>query len=252
MQPTALKSTAADLKSRVVRCLGAVLCILGFTLTRAQAAEQAAWAPVTYHQSFGQQASVGDFRMTDPRAWKWTQESGAGALELFTQSKYQPAVRSPVNLALLTRHVFKDFVLDVECQQTSKEYGHRDLCFFFGLKSPTRFYYLHLASAADNHAHNVFIVNEEPRLKIAKETTRGVEWGPTNQWHRVRIERKADSGSIRVFFNDMSKPIMVATDSTFPEGYIGLGSFDDVGRFRNLRIEGQARPGTPGAFFTAP
>ena len=31
--------------------------------------------------------------------------------------------------------------------------------------------------AADDHAHNVFIVNGAPRTKIAKRTTSGVDWG---------------------------------------------------------------------------
>jgi len=34
----------------------------------------------------------------------------------------------------------------------------------------------------------------------------------------------------------MTKPIMIAEDKTFLEGYIGFGSFDDTGKVDNVRI----------------
>src|SRR5881628_2802121 len=87
----------------------------------------------------------------------------------------------------------------------------------------------------DDHAHNVFIVKNAPRTKIAKETTKGVNWG-LNVWHKVRLERKLSDGTIKVFFDDLAKPIMVAEDKTFGAGRIGFGSFDDTGRLDNIRI----------------
>jgi hypothetical protein len=41
-----------------------------------------------------------------------------------------------------------------------------------------------------------------------------------------------------VFFDDMTKPVLTAQDKTLDHGWIGLGSFDDLGQFRNLVIEG--------------
>ena len=43
-------------------------------------------------------------------------------------------------------------------------------------------------------------------------------------------------GSIRVYFDDMNTPIMEATDKAFGRGLVGFGSFDDVGRYRNIKI----------------
>ena len=34
----------------------------------------------------------------------------------------------------------------------------------------------------------------------------------------------------------MTKPIMKAEDKTFQTGYVGFGSFDDTGRFRNVSL----------------
>jgi hypothetical protein len=190
-----------------------------------------------FEQKFDADSSVADFVFTDPKAWKWSKEENGGALELTQQSQYTPDVRSPVNIALIAGKVFTDFVLEAELIQTGKEYGHRDMCLFFGFQNPTNFYYTHIATAADDHAHNVFIVKDAPRTKIAKETTKGVNWG-LNVWHKVRLERKVSDGTIKVYFDDLSKPIMVAEDKTFGAGCIGLGSFDDTGKVDNIRIWG--------------
>ena len=94
---------------------------------------------------------------------------------------------------------------------------------------------MHLASAADDHAHNVFLVNSAPRTKIARETTDGVSWGK-DEWHRVRIERTLADGRIAVYFDDMETPIMVAVDKTLGVGRLGFGSFDDTGMIDDVRI----------------
>jgi len=66
-----------------------------------------------------------------------------------------------------------------------------------------------------------------------------VNWG-LNVWHKVRLERDTKAGAIRVYFDDLSKPIMIAEDKNFTSGYIGFGSFDDTGMIDNIRIWGPA------------
>lgn len=192
-----------------------------------------------YEQDFADETALREFEFSDPTAWRWAREDGErkGALELHRQSRYSPRVRSPVNIALLKDRLFGDFVLDVDMVQTGREYGHRDMCVFFAAKDPANFYYAHLATKADDHAHNVFLVNDEPRVKIASETTSGVNWG-LEIWHRVRVERRLADGTIRVFFDDLTKPIMVASDKHFDFGRVGFGSFDDTGKVARVRIWG--------------
>lgn len=85
-------------------------------------------------------------------------------------------------------------------------------------------------------------------LNIAERTTSGVDWGE-DIWHRVRLERRLSDGSVRVWFDDMSEPIMEAHDLRFEWGMVGFGTFDDVGRIRNLVIRGaEVRPGLNPAF----
>jgi hypothetical protein len=192
-----------------------------------------------YSQDFLTPDAIADFVFTDPAVWKITDGDGKQALELTRQSTYKPAVRSPVNIALVKGKVFGDFIVEAQCLQTGKEYGHRDMVVFYGFQSPTRFYYTHIATAADDHAHNCFIVNDAPRVKFAGDVTKGVNWG-LGIWHKVRLERKVSDGTVRVFFDDMSKPIMTAEDKTFGPGFLGFGSFDDTGKIANIRVWGKS------------
>ena len=189
-----------------------------------------------YSQDFESPQAIRDFEMTDENAWKITKGKTGNSLELFGKSAYKAHVRSPFNIALIKDVFVGDFILEATLNQTGKEYGHRDLCLFFGVNSPTNFYYVHIASKVDNHANNIFIVNDEPRTKISIKTTDGTNWGATNSWHKVRIERKIKGGIIKIYFDDMTTPIMVANDIHFIEGQLGIGSFDDTGKFDNIKV----------------
>lgn len=204
-----------------------------------------------YEQTFDTRSVLQGFAMTDAAAWTWSGDDQGGSLELTRQSDYKPAVRSPVNIALIADKVFTDFVLEADLIQTGREYGHRDMCLFFGFQNPTNFYYVHIATVADPNAHNVFLVKNAPRTNIAKETTRGANWG-LNVWHKVRLERTVADGTIKVFFDDMTKPIMLAQDTNFGAGHIGFGSFDDTGKVDNIRIWGSAAETRKTAFFGKP
>lgn len=201
-----------------------------------------------YSQEFKSPEALSDFIFSDPQAWRYRRIDGEGCLELFQQSKYEPRVRSPFNIALIKDRWFSDFVLEVELMQTSREYPHRDMCIFFGMKDRSNFYYVHLATQADPNAHNIFIVNDEPRRAIATYTTKGVNWG-TNQWHKVRIERITKDGTIRVYFDDMEQIIMEGKDTHFDYGLIGFGSFDDTGLVRRIRVWGPDFATLPKEFF---
>ncbi|MGV3771711.1 MAG: hypothetical protein ACO1QB_02335 [Verrucomicrobiales bacterium] len=203
------------------------------------AAEENPHVPAGYQLVYQQDFETGgtnDFIFSDSAAWQVSADAkGNKALELKAQSKYQPPVRSPVNIALLKDKSLGDFILEADLIQTGKEYGHRDMCLYFGFQEAAKFYYTHIATAADDHAHNIFIVKDQPRTKIAHETTKGVNWG-LEVWHKVRLQRTASTGEIKVFYDDMSQPIMVANDTNFPSGFVGFGSFDDTGKVDNIKI----------------
>jgi len=187
---------------------------------------------LVYHDDF--EAGSGKWEMTDPKAWAVTGEPGAKALSLKESSDYSPPVRSPKSIAWLKEIQAGDFILDLRIKQTGREYGHRDACVFLGRQDASHFYYVHLATKADDHANSIFLVNGAPRVSIAKERTTGTQW--SSEYHHVRIKRSVESGKIEVFFDDMSKPAMVAEDKTFGVGQIGVGSFDDSADFDDIAL----------------
>lgn len=181
------------------------------------------------------------WEMTDPAAWKVLEENGGHVLALTGDSKYNPPVRSPKSIARIKDLTAGDFIFEAQVKQTSREYGHRDACLFFGYQDPTHYYYVHLATAADEHANSIFLVKGEPRVSIAKERTQGTKWD--DKYHKIVVKRDAAAGKIEVFFDDMTKPVMVAEDKTFTSGGFGVGSFDDTEHFDNIRIWGKKTEG---------
>lgn len=199
--------------------------------------------PLAYFDDF-ETADAQAWEQSDPKAWKVVESEKKHVYSQFQQSQVQTPVRSPFNRALVKDLVVGDFVIDVKVQSTIKDYDHRDVCLFFGFQDPAHLYYVHLGKKADDHANQIFIVNNEPRKKISTTSTPGTPW--TDGWHHVRVVRKVESGSIEVFFDDMEKPAMTATDKTFVWGQVGIGTFDDTANFDNFAVYGKkaSRPAT--------
>ena len=91
-----------------------------------------------------------------------------------------------------------------------------------------------------------FIVHDAPRTKISTAANAGNDWG-TDAWRTVRVERKPTDGTVRVYFDDLTKPVMEASDKTFGTGWVGFGTFDDTCRIRKATVwapaaEGGAKP----------
>lgn len=171
---------------------------------------------------------------TDANAWEIGEDDGVAIYRLARQSEYEPPHRSPLNISLLKDAEFDSFQFDVDLRSTTEDYGHRSMCLFFGYVDPAHFYYVHLGKEMDDHANQIFIVNDAPRIKISTKTTDGTPWD--DAWHHVRITRDATSGEIAVYWDDMEEPVMTATDKTFARGRIGLGAFDDEGDFKNVVV----------------
>lgn len=200
--------------------------------------------PVVFQEDFEGENPLAKWEPMDPSAWKIIAQArpepgrsdGNKVLSMFKDSKFRPKVRSPRNFALIKGLVVGDFVMTLKMQSLTKDYGHRDLCLFFGYQSPTRYHYVHMALRADAHAHSIFIVDGKPRVTIIKERTKGLVWG--DAWHTVKLERDTKAGTIKVYFDDMAKPIMLAVDKRLIWGRLGVGSFDDEGNYDDIVIRG--------------
>lgn len=193
--------------------------------------------PVVYQEDFSTSAAVERWEFADPSAWKLASGNGFQFLSTFKDSAHKPPVRSPENIAWIKDLEVGSFVLDATARSTEREYGHRDVCVLFGRQDPTHFYYVHLATKADEHAHSIFLVNGEPRVSIVQDRTDGVAW--SEGWHHIRIVRNLVAGDIVVFFDNMDTPIMRTVDTHFAKGRVGFGSFDDTVDLREIVIRGE-------------
>ena len=192
---------------------------------------------LVFAEDFTDAASVDRFVFASPNHWKRVKVGDRYALEhTDAGSAYTPPHRSPHNIALLRTRQFGSFILEYEAQQTGKSYGHRDACVFFNFMDPANYYYTHIATKRDPHAHQIFIVDDAPRTMITQQGTSGFDWKTTDSWHRIRVVRDLAAGRITVYVDDMSAPIMEATNNVHGMGSIGFGSFDDSGRVTNIRV----------------
>lgn len=191
--------------------------------------------PLVFTEDFERGADR--WETTDDSAWELHAHGSGKAFGLNRrQSNYKPEVRSPHNIALIKDLELSDFVLVAKVKSTLDTGNHRDCCIFFNWQDPTHFYYVHLGARPDPHSGQIMIVNGAPRVALTKNTN-PVPWD--DQWHTVKVVRKTQDGTIRIFFDDMDKPLMEAKDKTFGRGRLGIGSFDDMDDFDDIRVYGK-------------
>jgi hypothetical protein len=190
--------------------------------------------PVVFTDKFDKGAD--HWQPTDAKAWKVVSTEKGSYYNQFKNSDYKPPHRSPLNIALIKDVKVSDFIFEAEVLSTGKDGPHRDMCLFFGYQDPAHFYYCHIAKKADDHANQIFIVNNADRNKISTKSTDGTPWD--DKWHHVKVVRTVGDGKIEIYFDDMKTPIMTATDKTFAWGQVGVGSFDDSGNWKDVTLRG--------------
>lgn len=146
-------------------------------------------------------------------------------------------IRKPAALAILKSEPLTDFTYSIELKSTAPvDLAVRDVQLVIDYQSPAQFYYIHLSAKTDAVHNGIFIVNNADRKRIDEPTSRAriVD----QNWHRVRLERNATTGSIAVFIDDDKTPALSVVDKTLRSGRVGFGSFDETGEFRNIQLIG--------------
>jgi hypothetical protein len=213
-------------------------CLLPLFLLVSASAEDAAPTdlPLLFEDDFENGADR--WEPTDANAWRVKETDRGKVYNQFQLSKYQPPHRSPHNISLVKDILVSDFVITVDVQSTNVKAGaHRDMDLFFNYQDNKHFYYVHMGARPDPHSSQIMIVNDAPRKMITKNESPGIPW--TEGWHKVKIVRRVKDGTIKIYFDDMKKPKMVAEDKTFAWGQVGIGSFDDRGNWDNFKLYGR-------------
>lgn len=196
--------------------------------------EQSQGMPLVFSEDFQQGSQR--WQTTDDTAWTLSRDEENQVFGLNRRiSNYQPKFRSPHNIALIKDIEVSSFVLIFRVKSTNDTGNHRDCCVFFGYQNPTKFYYAHLGAQPDPASGQIMIVDEAARRPLT-ENKKTVPWD--DKWHTVKVVRDSQEGLIEIYFDNMESPHMTVVDKTFASGQIGLGSFDDMNDFDDVRLYG--------------
>ena len=176
-----------------------------------------------------------------PHTWTIANE------ELILETTDIATYARPKAFAILTGGPeFGPLTLDAEVRIDTPTHDRgRDVVIILGYQSETQFYYVHLSQDNRNRFHNgIFKVNDADRKRIDHQGEDNPPAVRINDlaYHEVRIIHCPDTGGIEVYVDDLTVPLMTATDTTFTSGRVGFGSFDNSGRMRNLTVNGEAVP----------
>jgi hypothetical protein len=152
----------------------------------------------------------------------------------------QAKVRAPTAWSLLASSDVTSFVFTgrLRCDADPAN-NKRDLCIFFHFQDSTRFYYVHFSASSDD-VHNIIgLVDGADRVKINDEPPGQSVFRLTDkEWHLFKVTYDAATGRIQAYLDDLDKPILTAVDQTLTHGLVGVGSFDDIGFFDDLKLWG--------------
>jgi len=213
--------------------------LLGILVTRAAA------PPVLRSIAFHDDFSSGKLQAWQfPFAEDWEIRTEGPLHYLHMLREREPLVpRRPMQFARLKNVNVGSFTLETRLRRLQSS-----LLIVFNYVDDLHFYYTHLSKdpGAKVDVHNgLFLVDGAPRRRIA-----GLEAEPAlpdEAWHKVRVVRDANSGSIQVFVDAESQPRFHVIDHTFSCGQVGIGSFDETGDFTDLRLSSQDAGCQPGS-----
>ena len=186
--------------------------------------------PLDFHDAF-ETGDLTAWQFPSPEDWEILGVPHERYLHM-KRSREPGVPRRPLQYALLKNAPVGSFEFQADVRRE-----RRSMIVVFNYVDTLHFYYTHLSvdNGGVQPVHNgVFIVNGGDRKRIA-----GISAAPAlpdNNWHHVRIDRDARTGSIDIFMDRSPQPLFSITDTTFKCGLIGVGSFDETGDFKNIEL----------------
>lgn len=168
--------------------------------------------------------------------WKVEQNGGAQILALVVPRGPLPGPRRPIQFALADTPDFEKATLEADVRPLG-----RSLLFVFADHDPAHFDYAHLSvdTARKEPVHNgVFHVYGGERVRISSDE------GPaafvaSGRWYHVRLSFDGTSGTVQVYVDGEQVPAFDAVDLSLRTGRVGVGSFDETGEFKDVKISGK-------------
>lgn len=174
-----------------------------------------------------------------PMAKDW--EVRDGVLELLTP-RPSLAPRRPSQYALADTPDYTRVTIEAEMKAEPAKLRHRhnSLLLVYAWKGPNHFNYCHLSvdSAKQAAVHNgIFHVYGGERVRISSQEGPGTLRDEV--WHKVKLVYDGKAGRVDVWVDGETSPSLRAMDLSLGAGKVGIGSFFDMGSFRNVKIVGE-------------
>ncbi|MEX2260778.1 MAG: hypothetical protein WD696_02440 [Bryobacteraceae bacterium] len=156
--------------------------------------------------------------------------------------------RRPGQFALAQTPDYMQVTVEAEMKKEPAALRNRrtSLLIVYAYRDANHFNYAHLSvdSAEEAEHHNgIFHVAGGDRVRISPRQGPGTL--REDQWHKVRLTYDGRSGKVAVFVDGETSPSLQAVEKTLGAGRVGIGSFFDLGQFRNVKISGETLLGLP-------
>ena len=168
---------------------------------------------------------------TVPAATDWKVE--AGTLRLVTSRGPLPGPRPPIQFALTDLLNYDRVTVEADVMPLGSS-----LLIVFAYRDQAHFDYAHLSTdaAEAQPVHNgIFHVYGGERVRISAQ--RGpAAFAASGRWYHVTLAHDSTAGTVEVTVDGRATPALRAVDLSLGPGKVGLGSFDETGAFKNIKI----------------
>ena len=177
----------------------------------------------------------------DPSEWDFdgtgTWDISGGKIMITKAGSPAGPIRKPAAFAVIKMDPLTKATVGMQLRSTAPAGAtNRNVVVLVGYQSPTRFYYVDLSGQTDPARNGIFLVDGASARRV--DRWNGEALLRDQALHDLRVEFDGTSGTIRVFMDHAHKALLSAYDATLPEGRVGVGSFDDTGEFRSVRVSG--------------
>lgn len=165
--------------------------------------------------------------------WKIADDNGAQVLRLVTPRGPLPGPTRPIQFALADTPDLQKVTVEADMRPL----GH-SVVIVFAYRDAAHFDYAHLSidtARQQSHHNGIFHVYEGERVRISP-TDGPAAFSSGNQWHHVQLVWDGASGEVHVIVDGKPVPALHAVDLSLRTGRVGLGSFDETGDFKNVKI----------------
>ena len=179
---------------------------------------------------------------TVPNAADWRVEGPVLELLVPRPSEHP---RRPTQFAIANTPDYIRVTLEAEMKKepASARNRHTSLMIAYAYRDADHFDYAHLSvdSGEQQAVHNgIFHVYGGDRVRISPQEGPGTLL--EEKWYKVRLLYDGSKGDVQVFVDGKTSPSLHAVDLSLKAGKVGIGSFFDIGSFRNVKISGETLP----------